>query len=76
MTIAADTVPGGADDVSPLNGPTAAEGQAGAAQASAQQTSTLARTGLVMPGLIVAAAASLVLGAGVLVSRRRTSHGR
>ena len=76
VTIAADTVPGGADDVSPLNGPTAAEGQAGAAQASAQQTSTLARTGLVMPGLIVAAAASLVLGAGVLVSRRRTSHGR
>ncbi|MCR2052626.1 right-handed parallel beta-helix repeat-containing protein [Actinomyces bowdenii] len=74
VTIASDSVPGGVDDHSPV-GAVAVEAQP-AKGASSAQGGSLARAGLVAPGLIILSVAAVVLGAGALASRRRMSRGR
>ncbi|BDA63262.1 right-handed parallel beta-helix repeat-containing protein [Actinomyces capricornis] len=71
VTMASDSVPGGADDVSPLGVPAPAQ-----AQEAAGGSATLPNTGAMAPVLIIVSAAALAVGAGVLLGRRRLGHGR
>ncbi|RRD29409.1 DUF1565 domain-containing protein [Actinomyces bowdenii] len=76
VTIAADSVPGGVDDRSPAGAVTAAEAQPVSAGSAGDRGGSLARAGVVAPGLIILSVAAVVLGAGALVGRRRMSRGR